>query len=328
MKTMLDYINEIPEYISSHNDRGDHLRLHDELHGSGSKTVTIVASGSSNNAARCAYYGMRDLLGKEIRIFTPHTFVNCEKADPDSFYIVISQSGRSVNTLKVLEMLKDAKVTAHFITDNEEMKDDEYMKVYHLDVGNEEVPFVTKGMSATVFFLMRSAGIVFPDNVKDIFEKYQKMAEDDFEGNREIFSRISRIHIIGTGTCQGVALEGALKFCETLHIAASPYETEEFLHGGNFELQPDHLVIAVDGNDFDHERITQVEKNLHVLCDSFLRIKKADLERDPAVIVYLAYFQTLVYLMNRERGNIVPLMEEKYLEFEGLLKAKTINYYR
>ncbi|MBO4359210.1 MAG: SIS domain-containing protein, partial [Erysipelotrichaceae bacterium] len=175
---MLDYINEIPVYMDEHRGRGDYLRLRSDFDASGAGSLTVIASGSSNNATNCARYGMRDGLDKEIFIHTPYTFVNCEKIDRNSFYIVISQSGRSKNTLNVVRMLKEAGVTVHFITDNGELSEDEHMKVYHLDVGNEEVPFVTKGMSATVFFLLRFAGVVFPDNVSETFSEYQKMAED------------------------------------------------------------------------------------------------------------------------------------------------------
>ena len=328
MMTMLDYIKAIPEYIEEHRNKGDYQKLREDYLEENRKSVTIVASGSSNNASRCALYSLKQLLHKEVNVYTPYTFVNHEQIDPESFYIVISQSGRSRNTLEVIDRLKEAGVTAHFITDNKEIEEDELLKVYQLDVGNEEIPFVTKGMSATVFFLMSFAGAQFSEGFADAFHAYQQKAEACYEENKEILDLIRRVHIIGSGAYQAVACEGALKFCETMQIAASGYETEEFLHGGNFELLRDHLIIAID-SEKDHRRVQQLKQSHHVLCDHFISIETAkDFKEHEAVILCLAFFQTLAYRMNVARGNPVPTMKDRYLEFEGLLKAKTVNYYQ
>ena len=328
MMTMLDYISAIPEYIEEHKDRGDYRKLYEDYQKEDGKSVTIVASGSSNNATRCALYCLKELLHKDVNVYTPYTFVNYETVDPESFYIVISQSGRSRNTLEVIDRLKEKGITVHFITDNKEIIDDELLKVYQLDIGNEEIPFVTKGMSATVYFLMRFAGAEFSEGFTEAFRAYRKKAEACYAENKEMLDRIQRVHIIGSGPYQAVACEGALKFCETMQIAASGYETEEFLHGGNFELLKDHLIIAID-SEKDHQRVLQLEQSHHVLCDHFIRIETAkDFNRHEAVVLCLAFFQTLAYLMNVARGNPVPTMKDRYLEFEGLLKAKTVNYYQ
>jgi len=328
MMTMLDYINAIPEYIEEHRDRGDYQKLHEDYLKENRKSVTVVASGSSNNTARCALYCLKELLDKEVNVYTPYTFVNYEKADPESFYVVISQSGKSRNTLEVVDRLKKEGIITHFITDNKEIKNDKLLKVYQLEVGNEEIPFVTKGMSATVYFLMRFAGAEFSEGFTDGFRAYQKKAEECYTENKEMLDQIKRIHIIGSGSYQAVASEGALKCCETMQIAASGYETEEFLHGGNFELLRDHLIIAID-SEKDHQRVRQLEQSHHVLCDRFIKIETVEnFNKHEAVILCLAFFQTLAYLMNVARGNPVPTMKDRYLEFEGLLKAKTVNYYQ
>ena len=329
MKTMLDYINEIPEYIKTHNESGDFLKLKKDYIKENKKSLTIVASGSSNNASSVAYFYLISKLNVDVNIFTPYTFNNYERIDKESFYVVISQSGRSINTLKVIEKLRNENITVHFITDNKEIKDEDNLKVYQLDDGNEEVPFVTKGMSSTIFFLLKFAdsNFVNVDEFEKYFKEYQNKANVFFENNKDKLLNTKRVHILGSGPSLAVAREGSLKFQETLHVAASPYEIEEFLHGGNFELQKDHYVFIVNSNDCENKRIEQLKQNINILCDNLFVLERVSFDESISCLVYLAFFQTLVYLINKEKGNSIPMMEDKYLEFESKLKAKTINYY-
>ena len=328
MKTMLDYINEIPEYITSHINEGDYVKLREDFINEHKSTISIIACGSSNNASNCAYHYLQDKLNVKVNIYTPYTFANYEHIDKDSFYLVISQSGRSVNTLAVIDKLKKENVLVHFLTDNKDIKDEELINVYQLDIGNEEVPFVTKGMSSTVFFLLRFASDDFIDldTFNNLFKQYQQKAIDYFNENKNLLINIKRVHILGSGSSKGVASEGSLKFCETLHVGASGYEIEEFLHGGNFELQKDHEVIMINSK-FDEVRVNQLKNNLSILCDNYYVLDKTGMDESISSLIYLAFFQTLVYLINKEKGNNIPLMEDKYLEFESHLKAKTINFY-
>ena len=328
MKTMLDYINQIPEYIENHSD-GDFDLLRKDYDLENKKSLTIVASGSSNNASFCAFHYLKKYLHTNINIYTPYTFINYEQLDKDSFYIVISQSGRSINTLEVIDRLRKENIVTHFITDNKEISEDDLLKIYHLEVGNEEVPFVTLGMASTIYFLMKFANKQFTDIelFKTLFKQYQQKAEAYFESNKQMLMNIKRVHILGSGPTMYVAREGALKFCETLQVAASHYEIEEYLHGGNFETQKDHLVIAIDSNDADVKRIEQLKNNLHVICDNYYALDRCPLDENLSIFIYLVFFQTLVYLISREKGNTVPTMKDEYLEFEGLMKAKTINFY-
>lgn len=330
MKTMLDYINEIPQYIYSHLNDGSFNILKNDYLNENKKDIVIIASGSSNNASYCAYHYLKNQLKAKVNIYTPYSFYNYEDIDSNAFYIVISQSGRSINTLKVIDKFKENNIVTHFITDNKEIQNDELLKVYLLDVGDEEVPFVTKGMSSTIYFLLKFANSNFMNYEKfaSLFESYQKKAKEYFEKNKELLTNVKRVHILGSGPSMYVSREGSLKFCETLHVGATPYEIEEFLHGGNFELQKDHLVIMINSNDCEIERINKLKDNLSILCDNYYVLDNTNEDESLSTIIYLAFFQTLVYLINKEKGNLIPMMEEKYLNFEEKLKAKTINYYK
>jgi len=334
MKTMFEYTSEIVSYIEQHIDKGEYLKLAKDYLNEGKKNICIVACGSSNNAANCAYYTLKKNLGVKLEIISPFTFTNYEIVDENTFYIVISQSGRSVNTLAVIDKLEKANVKVHFITDNNEMYDEGLLNVYHLQIGQEEVPFVTKGMAGTVFFLMAFARTVNKKPFVDLesfkvkFNEERQIAKKAFEDNKDLLCNIKRVHILGGGFSKAVASEGALKFKETLQVAASAYEIEEFLHGGNFELLKEHLVIMIDSDENIAKRIVQIKNNLHVLCDNYYVVNRVEgLDEDLSIIVYLSFFQTLVYCINVAKGNEIPMMQDRYLEFESLLKAKTINYY-
>ena len=110
-KTMLDYIREIPEYIRKclESSGNDVERLADCFCDNTYSSLTIIASGSSFHAAGCAKYYLREKLNMPVYIETPFTFVHYEPVYEDSFYIVISQSGRSINTLNAIGKITSAK---------------------------------------------------------------------------------------------------------------------------------------------------------------------------------------------------------------------------
>lgn len=342
-RTMLDYIREIPEYIrnSMEDPKAEWRMLAEAYRKELYSSITIIASGSSFHAAGCASYCLRKELHVPVYMETPFTFAHYGIVDPKSFYIVVSQSGRSVNSLEAARLLKEKGVTVHFLTDHPDMSSEVRQQIYHLKIGNEKIPFVTKGFSATVFFLLAFAKDSCRESARqrtpwldtDLFSRQFagqiKAAQDFFEANRKHLLEMNRIHICGGGPGRYVAAEAALKFCETLQMSASGYEIEEFLHGGNFELKRDHTVFLIDSAPAIHGRALQLQENLPGLCGHAYLLKDAEQkDEDAAAILYSCFFQTLVYELNRAKGNEIPLMKKEYLEFEESMKAKTINYYQ
>ena len=53
---------------------------------------------------------------------------------------------------------------------------------------------------------------------------------------------------------RGVALEGALKIGETVHVPSPAYEVEEFIHGPNLQLTPGYTLFFFDAGDAAGER--------------------------------------------------------------------------
>lgn len=342
-QTMLDYIRKIPDYMKKQmkarepgwKDLADCFCLEKR------RSVTIIASGSSFHAAGCALYDLQRLLEAPVYIETPFSFVHYGRVDPNSFYLAISQSGRSRNTLQATQYLTENGVSVSFLTDNEEIVRTERLWIHPLHIGGEKIPFVTKGFSATVLFLLgfgheisrrrgkEKTAWIDEERFSQAFMRQMEKAAVFFEENRDKLLKMKRIHICGGGPCRYVAAEAALKFCETLQMSATGYEIEEFLHGGNFELRKEHTVFLIDSSDAVHDRACQLFENLPILCDSvYWQDRVENMDEGAASVLYACFFQTLVYQINRAMGNRIPVMKPEYLKFEEEMKAKTMNYYR
>lgn len=341
--TMVDYIHDIPTYIKNQMSfsESEWKRLAMKFYDGTYSSFSIIASGSSYNAANCAKYHLKEKLGVPVYLFTPFTFINYESVDKHSFYLVISQSGRSVNSLSAVNMLNEHNITAMFLTDNEEIFSTDGQCVFQLGIGGEQIPFVTKGFSATVFFLLSFADYAYSLRTEETFcvwdtdsfaNSFQKQIDNAvlfFENNKKSLLTMKRVHICGAGPGQSIAVEAALKFGETLQIAATGYEIEEFLHGGNFELQKEHVVFLIQSSDCMRDRVSQLKKYLPFLCDTVFVLDQTakHVAEGPAAILYGGFFQMLVYLINKELGDPIPIMKDRYLSFESMMKAKTQNYY-
>lgn len=332
MKTMLDYISCAPAKMKEKlaDDRwceglAEFMRKAEER-------LVIVASGSSCNAANCAKIFLQKTLDIEIEVITPYTFGHYYTPVKSRSYLLISQSGNSINTLQAFAKLKKEGCPLHIITDNRSIKEEQKTGVSYLDVQGEEIPFVTIGFDLTVLLLLagalRAAGESFAmleEAVKCAYESYEK-GKHFYEENKEWLTNVKRIHICGAGTGQSIAQECALKFCETLQIAATAYETEEFLHGGFLELEENHAVFLIATKSVKG-RTEELETYLPMLCRHVILVpNNPEIPEDLQTLCVVPFFQTVVALTNAGCGNPVPEMKEKYIEFEKKLKSKTVPY--
>lgn len=338
--TMLDYINETPKKMQEKiNTSGQWTAsICNAWNADSYPSITIVASGSSNNASQAAKFFLETCLAVPVYVVTPFTFEHYQRIDENSMHIFISQSGYSTNTLNAMAKLEDKQIPYHLITNNAEVKDNQRMSVHQLDIGTEFVPFVTKGYTMTVFYLAMFALYAAKDKIKEyyeqirqvpsLFEKQVSAAAVFFDGHQDILLKAKRVHICGYGANQFVSSEAALKLCETLQVGASAYEIEEFLHGGYLEVEEHHLVLLLCQKAEGYDRAAQLQNHLTELSPFVYSLEGTrELIEELSPLANIAFFQTLVYLMNRQGGNETPSMEQKYIDLELKLKTKTINYY-
>lgn len=329
---MLDYIRETPDVLWEMLEES--RRLTEPLgllwRGRPFRILRIVASGSSGNAAWCARPILRKLLGAEVLITPPHTFIHYEHELPaDELTLTVSQSGYSTNALEALDVIRAAGGQAVGITADLEsdMKEHGQLLVDY-GAGPEDVGYVTKGMSALVLFFALMAvewGGAPEDGRKQVRAALERAVEEyrrctDLSGpflerHYMELSSLGTVFLCGSGACYGAALEGALKLCETLQIPAVAYETEEFLHGPELQLTPNHTVFFLDDGGGGSRRTRALwQATCQVTRRSYLLTCGPEPPQDPrvlplndpgvpeaAALCMLPLFQTAAYRLTEDR---------------------------
>jgi len=313
------------------------------------KSIKIIASGSSCNGSWCAKYIMEKLLGIPVQVITPYTFTHYPQISEDDFIFVISQSGCSLNALDALDCLKKNNRVAIALTGDLTSDIKEHSDVLiEYGVGEEKEGYVTKGVTTLVQFLiafaMDAAEKINNANVdRDDYVKYCKQykqmqvenlsrEEVFFEKFRKNLLSMQHCYTVGCGNAEGIAKEGALKIGETVKIVSCAYELEEYIHGPNLQLTPNHNVFIIDAQDETSERSYQIFQATRQVTDRAYYITDKEYEDDHVLTLlnpnsnyvalsYLQFFQLLANRFSKELRTIPkhPLMKE----FNKLVNSKT-----
>ena len=264
---MLDYVELANSRLGENLTRGAELvrPLVDLFAAERCSAVRIVASGSSRHSALCARDFMQDVLGMQVVVVTPESYISREHIFPaNAFTVVISQSGYSTNSIAALDFIRKRGERAVSITGNPRAPIAVHSDlVVDYGVGVESVDFVTMGVLALVEFLMLfalyaaravesvdDARVEFElDNLRSAIEAHRQALDDCVsfvKAQRLVLSRIVPACVVGNGANLGVAEEGALKLNECLKLPAMYSEGEEFVHGPQMQLTPDSLVFLID----------------------------------------------------------------------------------
>lgn len=260
------------------------------------KKIVIVASGSSYNIACSIRYQMQDLLQVEVKVVWPLTYLHFDnKWDDEALILMMSQSGRSTNTIEAAKKARSLEREVAILTTNASAKASDFVEhVFEYGSGTDDY-YVAKGyICSSVYlllfavkvaiasqFLTEKDGEVAIRTLKKAIQTLKSTREasiDFFEKNKQIFLASRRIMIIGAGSGYGVALEGALKINEMVGTATNAYELEEFIHGPSYEVRKNHLLIFIDDNKATSERLNQIYNASKILTDRIIRLSNY---RDP-----------------------------------------------
>ena len=358
-KTMLDYVTQTPDTLERALGRSQALTapVAGLLRTGNFRILRIVASGSSHNAARAARPLLRELLGMEVLVTPPHTFACYEhELPPDELTLVVSQSGYSTNALEALAVIRRQGGTAAGITSDpasDMLQASDLLVDY--GCGQEQVGYVTMGVSALILFFQllaleggKALGRVSPALADRIHASLAAAVEASRNCARQTplflkshyleLSSMDTVFLCGAGACCGVAAEGALKLCETLQIPAMACETEEYLHGPELQLTPNHTVFFLDGAGPDSPRVRQlwqatcqVTRRAYLLtcagnppADSrVLALRGPGLEA-AAPLALLPFFQILSYQLTEDKHlwHKHPLCAR----LEAAVNGKSENY--
>ena len=315
------------------------------------RILRLVASGSSYNAALCVRPYLRKWLDCEVLITEPFTFCAYESQLPaDELAVVISQSGYSTNALHALDAIHAKGRTAIGVTSD---PDSDFRM--HADLlidygcGQESVGYVTMGVTALCLFLclfaLRSARLAGRLSEDGLAAERQKLTQwaDAYEqaiptGEALLHSRYRQLSamqtvcIAGAGAAYGVAREAALKLMETLRIPACAYELEEFLHGPNLHLTPNHTLFFLASDPQDRERgVQQGRAPALVTEQTFLFTDGGGDLSVPSSpnalltpLLFLPFFQLTAYQLTEDlhRWHKHPLVAA----FESAVSGKSENY--
>ena len=83
-------------------------------------------------------------------------------------------------------------------------------------------------------------------------------------------------YVVGMGPNFGTALEGALKFSETIQVVSVAYELEEFLHGPNFQLTPNYTLFFIDNEDETSDRLLDIYEGYSTVTDRCFIISNSE----------------------------------------------------
>ena len=356
-KTMQDYVASCPEFIRANVARSEELTkpVADEFVKGNYRSIWIIACGSSMNGSTCARPFLRRYLGCEVKIVAPFTFVTQENdLKDDDMVIIVSQSGYSLNALEAAEVVK--KKGRRCIALTGDLESDLAKKcdiAADYGVGRETVGYVTRGVTTLALFFMLFAieaacakGTMNTPEAETLKKQLLKAADANeetqknwisfFEQNYQALSGMTNAYVCGVGANLGTAMEGALKFGETISVPTGAYEIEEYIHGPNIQMTPRYTVFLIDGG-IGSDRIRKIfEGTSIVTSNSFLittddsltgeRIFNVhcDVAEEITPLCILPFFQLTAWKITEDLGRWLkhPLQRK----MEKFVSSKSENY--
>lgn len=359
--TMETYIEMSPRVFEENLARADALvgDLVDRYARGGLREVRFIASGSSYNSCVAARPFAERVLGVRVDVFTPSRYLDeldrLQASAPEAFEVFVSQSGCSTN---IIEAVRAARSRGHetvALTGNVEADlRDEVDAIFEYGVGNETVGFVTMGVLTLMEFIAllslaaaealgtigRAERVAWMERLAEVpglHREMQRRAHVLMDVERETFLAPGHAFMCGAGAAYGIALEGALKWQETLKAPAIALEPEEYIHGPNMQLTHRSTAFFLDpgrapGRTRDIYRATRaVTDHAYLLAcygaedeDSNAVCLGTDVEPEVAPFILLPSVQVFAGRAMRELGCEAchPLFDR----FEEIVSCKTADY--
>jgi glucosamine--fructose-6-phosphate aminotransferase (isomerizing) len=203
--------------------------------------ITIVARGSSDNAAVYGRYLLEAATGKPVSLAAPslHTLYDVDVDYGGQLVIAVSQSGATPEIVRTLQALQDGGGRGLAITnDPESALALEAHEAVALAMGAERAVPATKTVTGqfTAFALIAAALGRAPFTRRDLeaVPGSVRKALDDPEPvavAAEALAPASQLIVVARGYLYAAALETALKIKETCSLFADGYSAADLRHG-------------------------------------------------------------------------------------------------
>lgn len=202
--------------------------------------IETVGRGSSDNASICFKYATEILSGFPVMEFHPSviTMYKSEVKLSNNLVIAISQSGKSIDTLAVLNHSKKSGALTVALT-NDATSPLAKAAHYHLDLscGEEFSVAATKTFVAQLVVLyMLSIALSDKDLMPVIFAIPDKIQQvlDNYENIKELAKSLindQNTIILTRGIMQGIGKELSLKYQECCYNLSHFFSINDFMHG-------------------------------------------------------------------------------------------------
>src|SRR5215218_196453 len=217
--------------------------------------VALVGIGASEHIARTAAHQWR---ADGLRAFAVSAAEMAEGSAGADLYVAISESGRSTETLRAVELAGD-RVTVAVVNAPDSPLARSCSAVLDLDSGPDS-PIYTTGYTATLQALgllgehwsgRRRDWSALPDLAARVLEdagRVSAQVRDGFDGARVI-------DVVASSAGAASAGEGALLLRESARLLTAAHETRNYLHGPMEPLDPEVACLVIgSGRELDLAR--------------------------------------------------------------------------
>lgn len=229
------------------------------------KQVYMIGSGSSSHAANMARYYMEEALQMPVFVTLPTQINFFTGISPEETLIIaVSQSGRSSNTIKAVNDLKEQGYMVTAVAQEENSPLAKGCDIFvPLNCGEEPAAPKTMGVMGTIFTLQAMAanlahekGIMPIEGIDDLYERIEitiadmpeniAITKEWYTENANSLKELTHMFIVGQEALAPIGMEGALKLVETIYLPVFAYDFEEFIHGPQamFISKPQMLFLS------------------------------------------------------------------------------------
>jgi len=233
--------------------------------GNGVQSLKIIACGTSYYAGLIGEYVIEELLGIPTTVVFGSEF-NHRRAIFPNEAIVITQSGETADVLSAMKTMRSAGVKMLAITNVPGSTASRISnRTIYTRAGPEVSVAATKSFIAELISLYQLV-LLHPEiehnireqlvaELKDLPTKVEKLfdLEPQIIECAKYLAQCKDVFYIGRGINFPVALEGALKLKEISYIHAEGYAAGELKHGPFALLNKGVPVVAIVGQDGNHE---------------------------------------------------------------------------
>lgn len=318
----------------------------------------VLATGSSINAAQSAKYYIEKMAKVQFDIKQPYNYSHYDQIDPTiDFVLGISQSGQSTSTIEALTKVKNDHLVHSIAVTS--MPGTEITQVANttldIQIGHEQVGYVSLGFTATVLNLMLlglrvgvKKGLVSKAQEQQEITEFKTIAlkfndtidqtTHFFENNRDDLKNAYQFTSIAYGPSVGTADEMQTKFTEVIRVPSQGHELEAYMHGPYLAVNDQHRIFFIETDSSDaivnkeialknyEQRYTK-----HVFAINFRDDHPESQDhtlnlipiKDEFKVPFIGVlpFQVLAWLITTERG--VDLSKQIFTDFSDVVHNKT-----